>query len=126
VPNDYAGLVMMSKCLLLQEKYGEALKYAETAKGVFPGEAQAHQIAGFARMKKKDYEYAYDEFDKYEKALPGDLNAIFYKGFCREGMQQFKESAVEYNRYLQAEKSGDQAAYAYNRLVEWGYIKPAK
>jgi len=126
VPNDYAGLVMMSKCLLIQEKYSEALKYAETAKGVYPGEAQAHQIAGFAGMKKKDYEYAYDEFDKYEKALPGDLNAIFYKGFCREGMQQFKESAVEYNRYLQAEKSGDQAAYAYKRLVEWGYIKPAK
>ena len=125
-PNDYAGLVMMSKCLLIQEKYGEALKYAETAKAVYPGEAQAHQISGFARMKKKDYEYAYDEFDKYEKALPGDSNAIFYKGFCRESMKQFKESAVEYNRYLQAEKSGDQAAYAYKRLVEWGYIKPAK
>lgn len=125
-PNDYAGLVMISKCLLIQEKYSEALRYAETAKDVYPGEAQAHQISGFARMKKKDYESAYDEFDKYEKALPGDSNAIFYKGFCREGMKQLKESAVEYNRYLQVEKSGDQATYAYKRLVEWGYIKPAK
>jgi beta-barrel assembly-enhancing protease len=126
VSNDYAGLIMMSKCLLIQEKYGEAIKYSETAKEVYPGEAQAHQIAGFAKMKKKNFDSAYDEFDKYEKALPGDPNGIFYKGFCREGMQQIRESAFEYNRYLQIQKSGDQAAYAYKRLVEWGYIKPAK
>jgi len=125
-PGDYAGLVMMSKCLLIQEKYSEALKYAETAKDVYPGEAQAHQISGFARMKKKDFESAYEEFDSYEKVLPGNPGTIFYKGFCREGMKNFKESAVEYNRYLQMEKSGDQATYAYKRLVEWGYIKPAK
>jgi len=125
-PGDYAGLIMMSKCLLIQEKYGEALKYAETAKSVYPGEAQAHQISGFARMKKKDFESAYEEFDSYEKALPGDSGTIFYKGFCRESMKQFKESAFEYNRYLQMEKSGDEATYAYKRLVEWGYIKPAK
>ncbi|RPH50893.1 MAG: peptidase M48 Ste24p [Desulfobacteraceae bacterium] len=125
-PGDYAGLVMMSKCLLIQEKYSEALKYAETAKEVYPGEAQAHQISGFARMKKKDYESAYQEFDSYEKTLPGSTGIVFYKGFCREGMKQFKESAFEYNRYLQMEKSGDQATYAYKRLVEWGYIKPAK
>jgi len=125
-PDDYAGLVMMSKCLLIQEKYSEALRYAETAKGVYPGEAQAHQISGFARMKKKDFESAYEEFNSYEKALPGNSGTVFYKGFCREGMKHFKESAVEYNRYLQMEKSGDQAAYANKRLVEWGYIKPAK
>ncbi|MDQ1329863.1 MAG: hypothetical protein QG578_125 [Thermodesulfobacteriota bacterium] len=125
-PGDYAGLIMMSKCLLIQEKYGEALKYAETAKGVYPGEAQAHQLSGFARMKKKDFESAYEEFDSYEKALPGNSGTIFYKGFCREGMKQFKESAFEYNRYLQMENSGDEATYAYKRLVEWGYIKPAK
>ncbi len=124
--NDYAGLIMMSKCLLVQGKYSEAIKYAEAAKDAYPGEAQAHQISGFAGMKKKNFESAYDDFDKYEKALPGDSNAIFYKGFCREGMQQIKESAFEYNRYLQVEKGGDQAAYAYKRLVEWGYIKPAK
>jgi predicted Zn-dependent protease len=125
-PGDYAGLVMMAKCLLIQEKYSEALKYAETAKDVYPGEAQAHQISGFASMKKKDYESAYQEFDSYEKALPGNTGIVFYKGFCREGMKQFKESAFEYNRYLRSEKSGDQATYAYNRLVEWGYVKPAK
>ncbi len=125
-PADYAGLVMMSKCLLIQEKYSEALRYAETAKDVYPGEAQAHQISGFARMKKKDFESAYEEFDSYEKALPGDPSTIFYKGYCQEGMKHIKESAFEYNRYLQIVKNGEQASYSYQRLVEWGYIKPAK
>ena len=125
-PGDYAALVMISKCLLIQEKYNEALRYAETAKTAYPGEAQAHQISGFARMKKKDYESAYEEFSSFEKALPGNPATVFYKGFCREGMKQFKESAFEYNRYLRMESSGDKAAYAYKRLVEWGYIKPAK
>jgi tetratricopeptide (TPR) repeat protein len=116
----------MSKCLLVQEKYNEALKYAETAKDVYPGEGQAHQISGFAKMKKKDFGSAYAEFDGYEKALPGNSGTVFYKGFCREGMKQIKEAAFEYNRYLQMESSGDQAAYAYKRLAEWGYIKQSK
>lgn len=125
-PNDYAGLVMMSKCLLIQDKYDEALKYAETAKQVYPGEAQALQISGFAKIKRKDFESAYDEFDKYEKALPDDPNPIFYKGYCKEGMKNIKESAFEYNRYLRIVNNGEQALYSYQRLIEWGYIKPAK
>lgn len=124
-PGDYAGLVMMSKCLLLQEKFNEALKYSETAKNVYPQEAQAIYVSGFAKMKKKDFESAYQEFTNYEKALPGNPNTIFYKGFCMEGMQKQKESSSEYNRYLQMEKNGDNAAYAYKRLVEWGYITPS-
>jgi predicted Zn-dependent protease len=125
-PNDYAALVMMSKCLLIQEKYNEALKYSETAKQVYPGEAQAHQISGFAKIKKKDFEAAYEEFNNYEKALPDYPGTIFYKGYCQEGMKHIKESAFEYNRYLQIVKNGEQAAYSYQRLVEWGYIKRAK
>lgn len=125
-PNDYAGLVLMSKCLLIQEKYGEALRYAETAKQVYPGEAQAHQFSGFAKMKKKDFDAAYEEFNNYEKVLPDNPNTIFYKGYCQEQMKHIKESAFEYNRYLQIVKNGEQATHSYQRLVEWGYIKPAK
>lgn len=126
VPRDYAALAMMSKCLLIQGKYNEALKYAETAKNVYPKEAQAHHIFGFAKMKKQDFEAAYEEFNNYEKVLSGNPNTIFYKGYCKEGMKHFKESASEYHRYLQIVKNGEQATYAYQRLVEWGYIKPAK
>ncbi len=123
-PDDYAGLVMMSKCLLIQDKFDEALKYSETAKNVYPQEAQAIYISGFAKMKRKDFESAYNEFNNYEKALPGNPGTIFYKGSCLEGMKKQKEAADEYSRYLQMEKSGNNAAYAYKRLVEWGYITP--
>lgn len=124
-PDDYAALVMISKCLLVQDKFNDALKYSETAKNVYPQEAQAVYISGFAKMKKKDFESAYQEFTDYENTLPGNSNTIFYKGFCLEGMKKQKESASEYNRYLQMEKSGDNATYAYKRLVEWGYVNPS-
>ena len=35
------------------------------------------------------------------------------------------EAAREYMRYLQMVKQGDQATYAYQRLVEWGHINPS-
>ena len=38
-------------------------------------------------------------------------------------MQQIKKSANEYYNYLQIVNQGEKAKYAYQRLVEWGYIK---
>lgn len=124
-PADYAGLVMLSKCLLVQEKFDEALKYSESAKNLYPNEAQAIYVSGFAKMKKNNFESAYDDLNNYEKVLPGNPNTIFLKGSCLEGIKKQKEAAYEYNRYLQIEKNSDNAAYAYKRLVEWGYITPS-
>ncbi|MCP4575346.1 MAG: M48 family metalloprotease, partial [Deltaproteobacteria bacterium] len=45
-PNDYAALVMTSKCQLAQNKHEKARRYAERAKRVYPQEAQAHHLAG--------------------------------------------------------------------------------
>jgi beta-barrel assembly-enhancing protease len=40
----------------------------------------------------------------------------------RHGQQ--KKSADDYYRYLQQVKEGDQAQNAYQRLVQWGVLKP--
>ncbi len=122
-PRDYAALVMMSKCLLLQEKSREALNYADQARAVYPGEAQAYYVSGFARLDRKQFQEAYLAFDRYDQLLPGNPNAVFMKGYALEGMGRKPDAAAHYQRYLQSVQKGAQAQHAYNRLVEWGYIR---
>ena len=123
-PEDYAGLCMMAKCLLAQKKYEEARRYAELAKKVYPEEAQALHLGGMTKVMKGDFGPAYEDFSRYEKLLPGNPNTIFLEAYSLEGMGRIKDAATEYRRYLTIVSQGDQAQYAYGRLVEWGYIKP--
>ncbi|EGB15815.1 peptidase M48 Ste24p [Pseudodesulfovibrio mercurii] len=122
-PNDYTGLLLMSKILIAQEKYDKALPYAEHAREVYPGEAQAGQVAGVLQLKAKEYDKAYASFEAYDKALPGNPYAGFYKGMAQEGMGRRREAAEEYYAFLKQVNQGEQAQHAYNRLVEWGYVK---
>ena len=122
-PDDYTGLLLMSKCLAAQNKNAEALKYAEQAKQAYPDEPQAHQVAGFVELRLNHFSDAYGDFDAYERRLPGDPSLAFFKGYALEGMQQQRESAENYYRYLQAVQQGDMAKHAYQRLVRWGYIR---
>lgn len=122
-PEDYAGLLMLSKCLLAQKKEDEALKYAEKAEQVNPGEAQAMHLSGYAKIRKKQFRSAYQDFQNYQKTLPGNPNTLFFKGLSLEGMQQRRSAAEEYSRYLQVVREGDMARHAYRRLVQWGYVR---
>jgi predicted Zn-dependent protease len=123
-PEDYAGLCMMSKCLMAQKKYGEARRYADKAKQIYPEEAQAHNLAGISKLVKGDFGHAYEDFNSYERLLPGNPNTVFLEAYSLEGMGRKRDAANEYYRYLNTVNQGDQARYAYGRLVEWGYIKP--
>ena len=122
-PGDYAGLVMMSTCQLVQKKYPAGSRYAEKAKKVYPQEAKAYHLAGFAKIHTKDFEEAYKDFSEYEKVLPGNPNIIFFKGYCQEGMQHKKQAVEQYDRYLKLVQQGDYAKHAYQRLKGWGYYK---
>jgi len=122
-PDDYAGLVMMSKVQLALKHPEAADRYAEKAKAVYPDEAQGHYLSGFASLQQKDYDAAQADFARYEKLLPGNPNAVFYQGLCQEGMGRREDAARNYYRYLQMTREGDQARYAYGRLVEWGAVK---
>ncbi len=122
-PRDYAGLLLMAKCQTVQKKYRDGERYATQAKQVYPREAQAYHLSGYAKIKQKKYDAAYQEFRSYDGLLPGNPNTTFFKGFCQEGMRRKSEAAAEYQKYLQVVQQGDQAKHAYQRLVEWGYIK---
>jgi len=123
IPNDYAALVMMAKCQMAQEKQHEAKQYLELAKNVYPNEGQAIQLSGINHLALKQYETAFGYFDRYEKTLPGNPNTVFLKGVSLESMQNIEGAAHEYNRYLNEVQSGGQAQHAYQRLVDWGYVK---
>lgn len=123
-PLDYAGLIMMAKCQLVLKNNDRALRYAEKARQVYPQEAQACHILGYAMIRKEKYETALEEFAEYERLLPGNPNSIFFKGLALEGMQKIKPAAENYYRYLKIVRQGAQAGHAYRRLVDWGYIKP--
>lgn len=122
-PSDYAGLALMATCQVVQKKFAEGLRYAEAAKTVYPQEAQAYHLSGFAKIQISDFAGAYQDFSTYEKLLPGNPNTIFFKGFSQEGMGHKPEAAKDYQRYLQVVQEGKFAQHAYNRLVEWGYYK---
>jgi predicted Zn-dependent protease len=122
-PDDYVALCMMSISNLAQKQYAVGRQYAEMAQTVYPQEAQAYHLSGFANVQLKDFEKAYGEFNAYEKLLPGNPNTIFFKGYCQEGMNHIEQAADEYQRYLQNVRQGQYAQHAYKRLVDWGYIK---
>jgi predicted Zn-dependent protease len=122
-PDDYAGLVMMAKCQLVLKKNDQAQRYTEKAKLVFPEEAQGYNLDGYVKIQKKQFEAALEDFSAYEKRLPGNPSTTFFKGYCHENLDQRKEAADHYYRFLKVVNEGNQAQYAYRRLAEWGYAK---
>ena len=122
-PDDYAALVMMSKVQLALKNPKAAKRYAQKAKAVDPKEAQGHYLSGFANLQEKDWDGAHADFVSYETLLPGNPNTVFYQGLSQEKRGREKDAARDYYRYLQMTRQGDQAQYAYGRLVEWGYVK---
>jgi len=122
-PEDYAGLMMMSKCKLAQKQHDQAEKYAEKAKAINPREPQSHHMAGISKFMAKKFESAYNDFNSYERMLSGNPNTVFLKGRSLEGMGNVAGAAREYRRFLESVKSGGQAEHSYRRLTDWGYIK---
>ncbi|MDX1694074.1 MAG: M48 family metalloprotease [Ketobacteraceae bacterium] len=123
-PNDYTGLVIRGKYHYVQSEYKEAAPVFREATNVYPEEAQAHHLLGLTHLALKNPEAALAQFNDYERLLPGNPNTVFLQGIALENMQQIENAASHYQRYLQQVNSGQQAQYAYQRLVDWGYVKP--
>jgi predicted Zn-dependent protease len=122
-PGDYAGLLLSAKCRLAQNDYSEAARISRDAQTSYPGEPQAHHVAGMAFAKARQFEQGLSEFNRYATLLPGNPFTVYYQGFCREGMQQRQPAAEAYQKFLQQVDEGEEAQHAYQKLVEWGYIK---
>jgi predicted Zn-dependent protease len=122
-PNDYTGLILMTKVQLAQRRFAEAEGYVDRAAAASPGEPQALALGGIVKLALKKPDVAYQRFDAYDRALPGNPNAVFFKGVAMESMQNRDQAARHYVQYLQAVRQGQQAQYAQQRLKAWGVIR---
>ncbi len=125
-PRDYAGLMLMAKCQLVQKKIDAAEPYLKRAQQAYPQEAQSYYLGGYVQLKKKQYDAALSQFGTYERRLSGNPSITFFRGVAYEGKGIRKTAADNYYKYLKAVNQGSNAQYAYTRLVEWGYIKSRK
>jgi len=124
-PKDYTGHVLMAKYYLTNDNPRQALAYAREAQALYPKEAQAHHISGVTKLRLKDYAGSHRDFEACDRNLPGNPTITFFKGRALEGMSRRDAAAAEYKQYLSKVNEGEYAQYAYQRLVEWGHIKPA-
>ena len=124
-PQDYAGLLSMAKCQMALGKKTEAERFVQLAKTAYPGEPQAVHVAGMVSLAARHFDAAHAAFMAYDKSLPGNPNTAFHDGMALEGMGQKEKAARRYAQYLQASQPGGEAQHAHQRLVDWGYIKPA-
>jgi beta-barrel assembly-enhancing protease len=122
-PEDYTGLILMSKCQFGLGNREAAARFAGKAKEVYPQEPQGLHLSGIISLAGGQAAAAYRDFELYEKMLPGNPNTFFLKGAALESMERQPQAANEYLRYLQAVPSGGQAQYARQRLLDWGVIK---
>ena len=118
-PDDYPTHLMMARCLLAQEKPAEAAAYARTARDIYPGEAQAHHVLGFASLQKNQHTVALESFTTYEKLLPGNPNTVFFIGYSHEGLGNRQNAAERYQAFLQQVQEGPYADHARQRLANW-------
>jgi predicted Zn-dependent protease len=122
-PEDYTGLVLMAKLQLAQKRFAEAEPFVDRAIAVYPQEPQGQLLGGFVKLVQKQPELAYQRFDAYDKALPGNPNTLFFKGVAMESMQNRNQAAQLYVQYLRVVRQGRQAQYAEQRLRQWGVIR---
>ena len=113
----------MAKCLMMQEKSLNALKYIQKAKKIYPSEAQAYHLSGMANIKLKRFNRAYNQFEQYDQHLPGNPHITFFKGYSQEGMEIIENAATNYKKYLEVVQQGEYAQHAHGRLKKWGYIE---
>lgn len=122
-PNDYAANVLMAQCLVAQKRYDDAQRYADQAKSIYPREAQAHKLAGIARLASRDPAAAFRDLDRFDRLLPGDRGVQFLKGVSLEQQGQREAAARHYAGFVRAVPEGGASSYAMSRLQSWGYVR---
>jgi len=118
-PDDYAGLMLMSRCFAAQKRDKEAEAYVRQAKRVAPKEPQADLMQGTLAARSGEHVRAIQCFAAYNHRLPDNPAVVFMLGLSHEGAGYRPQARAAYKRYLQLVPNGKQATYATQRLSAW-------
>jgi predicted Zn-dependent protease len=122
-PEDYPANLRMAQTLHAQGKAAEARRFADTARRVYPQEAQAIKLSATLKMALRDPGGAFDDLQAFDRVLPGDPGVMFFKGLALEGMGNQRGAAEHYAGFLRLSSQGQAAQYSQARLKAWGYIR---
>jgi predicted Zn-dependent protease len=122
-PRDYAANLLMARCLVAQGRQKDAIRYADTARAVYPQEAQAQKLSGVLQLAARNPGVAVQHFEQFDRLLPGDPGIAFLKGVSYEGAGNQRAAAENYARFLRSGGQGQPAEYSMGRLKAWGYAR---
>ncbi len=120
-PRDYAAHLRMGQCLQAQGQTREAQRYVETARTIYPQEAQAHKLAATLHLGLRNPGAAFAALEQHDRVLPGDPGIAFLKAVSLDGMGQSRRAAEHYARFLQTTRQGEAAQFSAGRLRAMGY-----
>jgi thioredoxin-like negative regulator of GroEL len=122
-PQDYAANLRMAQCLAAQNRLADARRYADTARRVYPEEAQAMKLGATLKLGLREPAAAYAELQAFDRVLPGDPGVLFLKGVSLDGMGQGRAAAEHYAAFLRLVPQGGAAQHAGSRLKAMGYVR---
>ena len=122
-PEDYAANLRMAQCLAAQNRLADARRHAETARRVYPEEAQAMKLGATLKLGLREPAAAYAELQAFDRALPGDPGVVFLKAVSLDGMGQQRQAAEQYAAFLRITQQGGAAQHSAARLRAMGYLR---
>ncbi len=122
---DYTARLLLAKSLLIQKKHKSAAAHARRAVALYPSESQGYYISGLAGVRLKEWDRAFNDFQKCDELLAGNPQVTFYKGYVLDNSGKTEPAAKAYAAYLKMVNyaSNSYSKYAYQRLKDWGYVK---
>jgi predicted Zn-dependent protease len=120
-PRDYAANLRMAQCLQAQGQARDAQRYAETARTLYPQEAQAHKLSASLHLGLRNPGAAFSALEQFDRVLPGDPGVLFMKAYALDGMGQSRRAAEHYAQFLQVSRQGDAAKFSAGRLRAMGH-----
>lgn len=94
------------------------------AKRLYPGLFYTRYFEGVLLCKQRRWQASLSVLQEADQTVEGYPDLQWYMGRDYEELGQQRAAAEKYYAYLQSVTEGEKARYAYNRLVDWGYIQP--
>ena len=104
------------------KKYDDALPYFNKAIELDAGYSLAYKERGNTYYKKKDYEKALDDYNRYSSIASNISDADFYynKGWCENELKKYSEAATSLEKCVELDNTYSDAfselGYAYYKL----------